>query len=360
VNPERAVPCFLLLLALPGAMRAGQEAKPAEKPKLAGEIFKNVQVLKTLPEDQFWGTMSFFADSLGVNCERCHATPFDADKKPEKIKARRMIRMVLDMNARYFDGEQKVTCNSCHRGSTTPVAEPSLDAQRWQTFFQTEQPMPDGAGLIARYRNLTGFAAAPAPRTERVSYEMTTYLSEAPPRKVETEVTVGGTDRFRMSRRGESGRQEWIRNGSSAWADDANGWRAMERGEMFDISSEASSFDWETLKDVTEPKTIKMDVARGREAAVVEAKDHGERVWLYFDRGTGMLLRRRTFFPSYFADGCWDVEFDDYRTVGRMKLPFLVQILNPSGNGLTIRKARERVPVRNLDAKLFTPPEGGK
>lgn len=96
---------------------------------------------------------------------------------------------------------------------------------------------------------------------------------------------------------------------------------------------------------------------RGRQAAIVEARDHGERVWLYFDQRTGLLLRRRTFFPTYFADGCTDVEFDDYRRVGSVMLPFLVQILNPGGNGLTIRKVKERVPLHNLDAKLFTKPE---
>jgi photosynthetic reaction center cytochrome c subunit len=143
----------LLLLPFPWGMVVPQETKQPEKPKLAGDAFKNVQVLKDLPEEQFWATMSFFADSLGVNCERCHATPFEADKKPEKIKARQMILMVRDLNARYFGGTRKVTCNTCHRGSTTPIAEPSLDAQRWIDFTRVEGPLPDGESLIARYQS---------------------------------------------------------------------------------------------------------------------------------------------------------------------------------------------------------------
>ena len=122
---------------------------------------------------------------------------------------------------------------------------------------------------------------------------------------------------------------------------------------LSDISSEASSFDWEALKEITAPKTVKIDMARGRQAAVVEAMHNGERVWLYFDQQTGLLLRRRTFFPTYFTDASWDVEFDDYRRVGRVMLPFLVQILNPGGNGLTIRRAKERVLLQNIDASLF-------
>lgn len=356
----RGVPGFVVVMGLACGITTGQEARQREKPKLAGEAFKNVQVLKELPEEQFWATMSFFADSLGVNCERCHADPFDADKKPEKIKARRMIRMVLDLNARYFDGEQKVTCNSCHRGTTEPVRQPSLDAQRWMDFSKVEGPLPSGASMIARYRKLTGVDAAAAPHAERVAYEMTIYLSEAPPHKVETAVTVGGTDRFRMIRHDDQGSREFIRDGDAGWTDGASGWKAMDGNEMNDISSEASSFDWETLKDVTEPRAIRRDMARGRQSVVVEAKDHGERVWLYFDEKTGMLLRKRTFSPSFFADECWDVEYDDYRRVGGVTLPFLVQILNPSGNGLTIRKAKERVMVQKPDAKLFAKPGGGK
>ncbi len=335
-------------------------AKPPVKPKLAGEAFKNVQVLKDLPEEQFWATMSFFADSLGVNCERCHATPFDADKKPEKIKARQMIRMTRDLNERYFNGDTKVTCNSCHRGTTVPIAQPSLDAQRWMDFSKVETPLPDGTELIARYQKLTGVGGAVAPHAERVAYKMTIYLSETPPTKVDTELTIGGPDQFRMSRSSDRGKREWIRNGDASWTETAVGWKAADGNEMNDISGEASSFDWQTLKDVSEPKTIKMDLARGRQAAVVEARDHGERVWLYFDEQTGLLLRRRTFFPTYFADGSWDVEFDDYRRVHGLMLPFLVQILNPSGNGLTIRKVKKRILLSHPDAKLFAKPESAK
>ena len=82
----KAVSSYLLLWALPCGIAAAQDTK--QQPKLAGDAFRNVQVLKDLPEEQFWATMSFFADSLGVNCEHCHQTPYEADIKPEKIKAR--------------------------------------------------------------------------------------------------------------------------------------------------------------------------------------------------------------------------------------------------------------------------------
>ena len=67
----RTISSFLLLLALPCGVVVAQATKEPTKPPLAGDAFKNVQVLKDLPEEQFWATMSFFADSLGVNCEHC-------------------------------------------------------------------------------------------------------------------------------------------------------------------------------------------------------------------------------------------------------------------------------------------------
>jgi hypothetical protein len=355
LNFAKEVSSYLMLLALPCAIAAAQDTK--QQPKLAGDAFKNVQLLKGLPEEQFWATMSFLADSLGVNCEHCHQTPYDADIKPEKVKARQMIRMVREMNSRYFDGIQKVTCNSCHRGSTLPVAQPSLDAQHWMDHNSVEGPLPDGAGLIAGFQRLTGVAAVSALHAERVRYEMTIYLSEAQPRKEFNELITGGPNRFRMTSTRDNGTQAWIRDGAVGWTRDANKWQATDGSKMFDVSGEAASFEWVTLTNVSQAKTVKMDFVRGRDVVVVEVKDRDERVWLYFDQHSGLLLRRRAFFPTYFADACWDMEFDDYRRVGPVMLPFLVQILNPSGNGLTIRKAKKRVLIPNVDAKLFAKPE---
>ena len=44
----------------------------AQKPLMAEEVFKNVQILKGIPVNQFMDTMGFFAVSLGLNCVYCH------------------------------------------------------------------------------------------------------------------------------------------------------------------------------------------------------------------------------------------------------------------------------------------------
>src|SRR5213594_4594214 len=46
----------------------------AQKPLMAEEVFKNVQILKGIPVNQFMETMGFFAASLGLNCVYCHVS----------------------------------------------------------------------------------------------------------------------------------------------------------------------------------------------------------------------------------------------------------------------------------------------
>src|SRR5262244_799376 len=110
-----------------GAVWASGQAgsKPAAAP-MAEEVFKNVQVLKGIPVDQFMGTMGFFSASLGLNCTDCHVDESGgnwakyADDNALKQTTRRMIRMVTAINQTNFGGRQLVTCNTCHRGTRKP------------------------------------------------------------------------------------------------------------------------------------------------------------------------------------------------------------------------------------------------
>ena len=82
----------------------------AKEPKTAGESFKNIQVLRRVPADQWFDTMAFIAGSLGVTCDHCHSSAFEADEgNPNKLKAREMMRMVDDINNRMYGGTVVVT-----------------------------------------------------------------------------------------------------------------------------------------------------------------------------------------------------------------------------------------------------------
>jgi len=82
---------------------------------------KNIRELKGLPADQLQSIMQHFAKSLGVDCSYCHIQgAFEKDDKPAKLMARKMIKMVADMNKNYLGGA--VTCFTCHQGSLKPKA----------------------------------------------------------------------------------------------------------------------------------------------------------------------------------------------------------------------------------------------
>lgn len=77
--------------------------------------------LKLLTPENVEITMQNITFALGVRCVDCHdVTDLSLDTKPMKVKARMMLEMVRDINAKFGDGKTHVTCWTCHRGSTQP------------------------------------------------------------------------------------------------------------------------------------------------------------------------------------------------------------------------------------------------
>jgi hypothetical protein len=93
----------------------------------AAPLFKNVKVLTSVSSKaEMRQIMKKQAASLGVKCAHCHVPgKFDLDEKPEKETARRMMRMVQEINAKYFKepDDPKVTCFTCHAGKEEPENE---------------------------------------------------------------------------------------------------------------------------------------------------------------------------------------------------------------------------------------------
>jgi hypothetical protein len=83
--------------------------------------------LKVLTAQNVEFTMQNITFALGVGCIHCHdLNDLSLDTKPQKVKARMMLEMVRDINAKFGDGKTHVTCWTCHRASTTPqIAKPS-------------------------------------------------------------------------------------------------------------------------------------------------------------------------------------------------------------------------------------------
>ncbi|MDQ6704768.1 MAG: c-type cytochrome [Acidobacteriota bacterium] len=108
---------IFLLVTIP---LAAQDPQPgAEQKKTAPHAApKNLKLLK--PEE-VRPMMGAFRVALGGQCTTCHVQgDFASDDKPEKQTARMMIVMTRDINAKFTDGEQHVTCYTCHRGEEHP------------------------------------------------------------------------------------------------------------------------------------------------------------------------------------------------------------------------------------------------
>jgi hypothetical protein len=84
---------------------------------------KNLKILK--PEE-VRPVMGAFVAGTGLKCGDCHVMgAFDSDENPKKVTARKMLEMVRGVNANTFNGDNKVTCYTCHRGEAHPVSAPA-------------------------------------------------------------------------------------------------------------------------------------------------------------------------------------------------------------------------------------------
>lgn len=103
----------------------GKENRPA------GEVFKNVKLLKDVPAARFLRIMDIgYAQSLGVNCDHCHVEDrWEADEKRAKEAAREMIVLTQRINTdlvkmQHIDNsEPAVNCTTCHRGFVKPALQ---------------------------------------------------------------------------------------------------------------------------------------------------------------------------------------------------------------------------------------------
>ena len=102
--------------------------EPPQPPKLAEQVYKNIQVMKGVPAPRLMSAMMFFTKSLGVECNYCHIpNEYERDDKPAKHTARKMLNMAHQINEANFPNNQVVSCWMCHRGNLKPEASPKQD-----------------------------------------------------------------------------------------------------------------------------------------------------------------------------------------------------------------------------------------
>jgi cytochrome c5 len=116
-----------LTVAPAGGGRGGGRGGRVAPFSAGGAAVVSAANLKVLTAENVEITMQNITFALGVRCIDCHdVNDLSLDIKPQKVKARMMLEMVRDINAKFGDGKTHVTCWTCHRGSTEPeVARPT-------------------------------------------------------------------------------------------------------------------------------------------------------------------------------------------------------------------------------------------
>jgi hypothetical protein len=355
---------------LAAAWASGQA--PATRPPMAEDVFKNVQILKGIPVDEFMNTMGFFSASLGLNCTDCHVDESGgnwaryADDNPKKRTARRMMEMVAALNRTSFGGRQVVTCNTCHRGNSRPNVQPSL-AQLYGTPPPDEpgEPIVQAPGQPTADRILDKYIQALG-GADKLSAVRTiaargSYKGFDDQEKSAVEIFARAPGQRTTIVHGLAGDSTTTYDGRDGWIAAPETERPLPllplTGQELDgIKLEAELWFPARIKQaLTKWRVGAPAVLDGRETMVVQGTTAGgATATLCFDTETGLLTRLVRFSESPVGRIVTQVDYADYRDVAGVKMPFRWTVSWLDGRStFELSESRANVP---LDDARFTRP----
>ncbi len=388
---SRAVVCAGLALAASFALweRAAvtQGAQAGDRP--VEQTRKNIQVLKGLPESQLLPEMNFIATSLGVQCGFCHVNKgrnpqtgqtewvWESDEKPEKKTAREMMKMVLALgNGQFPLSRGQVTCYTCHRGQEHPQSIPALPLP---APSPRPTPPPGGAGPGAGGQAASPSTAAAPARTEQPTVQQVfdKYVAAvgAPEARAKfqtqavkgTHTTLGRTqnyeitfkspDKFLLVTEGQQGKVMQALNGETGWVVTPRGGNRFNAAELANAKRSAEML---ALVKLAPTATMRVTGRRkvGERDAIVVVDRPSENIQrrYFFDAETGLLLRLLTLTDAILNQIPEQIDFEDYRDIEGVKLPFTVRsssVVPVNNQTRVVTEIRPGVPVED---KLFEMP----
>jgi photosynthetic reaction center cytochrome c subunit len=345
---------------------------PADKPPISDQVFKNVQVMKGIPVDQFMTTMGFFAASLGMSCEDCHMADdrnwagFAADNT-RKNMARRMIRMMQTINEQNFGGRQMVTCWSCHRGADAPRTVPDFTVQYGPlqpadpnavVAQNPLSPMPDA--IFNKYLQAVGGAQKAAALTSFTATGTNVGYGPESADKRATEIYVKAMPLQRsVVIHTSNGDNTTTFNGTNAWY--AAPLRPVDVLPLAGQELAGAKIDAMLLF----PAQVKNIAPRWRvgPSTTIDDKDvdevqgntaDGIIVSLYFDQKTSLLTRSVRYSDSPVGKIPVQADYSDYRDVAGVKMPFKFTMTWLDGrDNFELTQVRPNVTI---DAAKFAKP----
>jgi hypothetical protein len=325
--------------ALVGGLALAQNQPPAtSKPQMSEVAFKNIQVLKGIPVDEFMGTMGLFSAALSVCCGDCHTgagtdnPKWDADP-PRKLVARRMIQMVNAINKDNFKGVQQVTCWTCHRGAQNPATTPPIDAIYSTPVFAPPDVLPAAppatAGtppadqILDKYVQALGGAKA----TSIMSYTAKgTSMLFGEVRADAVEIYAKAPDQLATivhQREGDlartyDGRDAWVMLPLTVVQEYPLTAGALQGGKL----DAELAFPWRIKQFFGNWKVSYPTNIDGNDVYVVQGTAPGLVATFYFDKKTGLLTRMVRFANSAVGRVPTQIDYSDYRPVAGVMMPY--------------------------------------
>ena len=349
-------------------------AAAAPQEKTVEQTRKNIQVLKGLPDSQLGTVMNYIAVSMGRQCNFCHVRKgndwvWEADDKEEKQTARSMMKMVLAINKDNFRGNTQVGCYTCHRGRNQPAGIPAFPLPTPPPRPQpaaspaagqpspTPTPAPPTADqILAKYTDAIGGQAAIDKMKTRVTKGTYAGFNGA---ELQFEASLSAPDKFYVSVTTPQGTSERGSDGKVTWEKNARGVNELTNPVLDQMKSMFLFFNNIKLKE--EFPRLRLggrDKIGDRNVVIVSGTTvDNHRARLFFDTETGLLLRRISYTETMIGVIPEQVDFEDYRDVDGLKLPFTIKISSVEPGLVSTRKYSEiklNVPVD--DSKFKMPP----
>jgi photosynthetic reaction center cytochrome c subunit len=322
----------------------------------AQQSFKNLQIFKDLPATQLEPTMAFISGALGVRCNYCHVpNNFDKDDKPTKLAARRMIRMVFDINKGSFNGESAVSCYTCHRGKPIPVSVPAVGQNLWAPSAPAPGPetLPSVKQILERYVQAVGGIDAldkintRIAKGSRIGADGVLVPEEVYQKAPDKLLTVTSYPQVVFSNGF---------NGTAAWGHSSRDGATLLPDQLVaQIKRDAVFYkELKTEQIYSSLEVMGKASVRDMDAYVVQAKPaDGPIEKLFFDVKTGLLVRRYTESSTALGKLPLQTDYEDYREVDGIKQPFLIHWSFPGRVwGRKIDEIKHNVP---LDDAKFNP-----
>jgi len=355
-------PAGIAVLGLLGSGLALTQPASQDKPLLAEQVFKNVQVLKGIPVDDFMETMGIMTAALQFDCSDCHANAGTdrvdwAADTARKRTARRMVTMVANINKENFGGAQMVTCWTCHRNRDRPLTTPLMEV-----IYGMPDLLPDdiivsppggpsadsildkfieASGGAQRLAGLTSFDA----RGTSVGFggfggggdvEIAVKAPDKRATIILFKQETGRGDQIRSY----DGRTGWVRTPLNVLGEfqlvgsDLDGARFDAQlsfpGQIKQILTNLKTGSPTSIMDLPAPSSqssLQQNVTLDQTHSVNVIQGTGPRgllVTLYFDRQSGLLLRELRYGKSPIGRVPTQIDYADYRDVNGIKLPFRI------------------------------------